>query len=248
MPAAAGIDAHVHTPADSARLDEECAQADSVSDTVLVNVPDITLLLAEYLSIQGFGVTTAGSGAEALERLDVDQPDAILLDVRMPGMDGIETLRQIRARGTAARVLMVSANDDMVLAKLAMDLGAFDYLLKPVDFGYLSRALEQITSRPAPSSQSPTSAPEAHTVSCYELALEICRLARAMRPEGSACRRSSARTRARALAGRSYTMVPRTVRPPGAGPIHMRVMRRRSELPGCDRRRGATTWPGPGRG
>lgn len=147
--------------------------------------PAITEVLSEYLSIQGFAVTSAESGVEALARLDVDCPDAILLDVRIPGMDGIETLRRIMARGTDARVLMLSANDDVDLAKEAIALGAFDYLLKPVDFGYLSRVLEQMTHRPASGPKvtglaAALSPPDDEPVSCYDLALEVCRVARDM--------------------------------------------------------------------
>jgi len=166
----------------------EAADATCRAKVLIVDdEPEITEMLGEYLSIQGFAVTAANSGGEALMRLEIDRPDAILLDVRMPTMDGIETLKRIQAKDTGARVLMVSANDDVDVAKAAIGLGAFDYLLKPVDFGYLSRALEQVTRPPAsrPTARGLASvqdAPDEEPVSCYDLALEICRVARDMGP------------------------------------------------------------------
>src|SRR5712692_4546996 len=130
----------------------ESGTVDAERGKVLVvdDEPAVVELIGEYLNIQGFAVVGAGSGLEALARLEADRPDAVLLDVRMPGMDGIETLKRIVAKKTGARVLMCSANDDLMLAKEAIALGAFDYILKPIDFGYLSRALDQMTRREAP--------------------------------------------------------------------------------------------------
>jgi len=143
-------------------------------------------LFEDYLRIQGFDVVTASSGTEALARLEGDHPDVILLDVRMPEMDGIETLKRILARSPGVGVLMVSGNDDVILAKEAIALGAFDYILKPIDFGYLDRVLEKMTRIAAPvvpvGGAAIVTNSDSGPMSPYDLALEVCRVTRAMSP------------------------------------------------------------------
>jgi CheY-like chemotaxis protein len=65
----------------------------------------------------------------------------VLLDIRMPGMDGVQVLREIRARASALPVVMVTANENVALARLTLKLGAFDYVSKPFDFAHLDRAV-----------------------------------------------------------------------------------------------------------
>ena len=148
--------------------------------------PAIRELFEDYLRIQGFDVVTASSGMEALARLEGYSPDVILLDVRMPEMDGIETLKRIVARSPGVGVLMVSGNDDLILAKEAIALGAFDFILKPIDFGYVDRTLEKMTRIDAPVDPAGGAATvtnsESGPVLLYDLALEMCRITRAMSP------------------------------------------------------------------
>ena len=147
----------------------------------------IVALLEDYLRIQGFDVVTANSGTEALARLEEGRPDVILLDMRMPEMDGIETLKRIVARVPGVGVLMISGNDDLLLAKEAIALGAFDYILKPIDFGYLDRALEKMACLDAPAVPAGAEAiglsTDPRPVSPYDLSLEVCRMTRAMSRE-----------------------------------------------------------------
>jgi len=144
----------------------------------------IVALLEDYLRIQGFDVAAASSGKEALARLADVQPDVVLLDMRMPEMDGIETLKRIVARRPDVSVLMISGNDDLLLAKEAIALGAFDYILKPIDFGYLTRALEKLAGRDAAECPAGTQVvgggADLGATSPYDLSLEVCRMARAM--------------------------------------------------------------------
>jgi DNA-binding response OmpR family regulator len=111
---------------------------------VIDDEPSIVELFTDYLNGQGFDVISAGGGEEGLDRLRLDSPDIVLLDMRMPGLDGLETLRRIRKVNLRVPVLMVSGNDDLAAAKEAIALGAFDYTLKPVDFNYLARALDKM--------------------------------------------------------------------------------------------------------
>lgn len=160
--------------------------------TVLVidDEPAIVDLFSEYLSEQGFGVVTAAGGEEGLARLAADKPDVVFLDMRMPQMDGLETLKQIRAVNMRVPVLMISANDDVTAAKDAIRLGAFDYTLKPVDFDYLSRALDKMLASVAPSSGGGVGGASSDASSpyglLYDLALGVFRVTRAMPPSAGA--------------------------------------------------------------
>ena len=98
-------------------------------------------VLSEYFTEQGYSVENAGGGEEALALVQRSTPDLVLLDVRMPGIDGVETLRRIREIAPDVSVIMVTANEDVGLARETLKLGALDYVAKPFDFVYLERAI-----------------------------------------------------------------------------------------------------------
>jgi DNA-binding NtrC family response regulator len=84
----------------------------------------------------------AGSGEEALAHLASRPADVVVLDVRMPGMDGIETLRQIKELAPLTEVIMLTGHASLEVAREGMEIGAFDYLMKPVDIDELLYKLE----------------------------------------------------------------------------------------------------------
>lgn len=94
------------------------------------------------LAHRGMSMSTAASGGEALEALAAEPFDVILLDIKMPGMDGIKTLGEIRRQYPEVAVIMLTAhvNADIVISSLAM--GAFDYLQKPADMDDLIDKIE----------------------------------------------------------------------------------------------------------
>jgi len=98
-------------------------------------------VLSEYFTTQGYTVDAASNGTEALAAVKRARPDLVLLDVRMPGLDGVEVLRRIREVEGDITVIMVTANEDVALARETLKLGAFDYVAKPFDFSYLDRAV-----------------------------------------------------------------------------------------------------------
>jgi DNA-binding response OmpR family regulator len=98
-------------------------------------------VLSEYFTEQGYAVGTAESGREALKVLESFRPDLVLLDVRMPGIDGVETLRRLREVAPAVSVIMVTANEDVALARDTLKIGALDYVSKPFDFAYLEQSV-----------------------------------------------------------------------------------------------------------
>lgn len=102
--------------------------------------------LAEFLDLEGFECVGAENGSEGLSFLEKDVFDAVLLDLRMPGLSGLEVLQKIRERGLGAVVIIMSAHGEIEDAVAAMKSGADDYLVKPFDptelVLRLSRALD----------------------------------------------------------------------------------------------------------
>jgi DNA-binding NtrC family response regulator len=83
-----------------------------------------------------------GSGEKALIFLSHQSTDVVVLDVRMPGMDGIETLRKIKKQFPLTEVIMLTGHASLEAAREGLELGAFDYLMKPVDIDELLYKLE----------------------------------------------------------------------------------------------------------
>jgi two-component system, OmpR family, response regulator len=104
----------------------------SPSGTVLVvdDDPHIRDVLRFALAKAGFDVVEAGDGAEALERFESVRPDALVLDVLMPGSDGIEVCRRLRARSDVP-IVFLSSRDDEVDRIVGLELGGDDYVTKP---------------------------------------------------------------------------------------------------------------------
>jgi DNA-binding response OmpR family regulator len=150
--------------------------------------PPVLDVLSEYFATQGFAVETASSGAEALSAVKRERPHLVLLDVRMPGMDGVEVLRRLREDEHDIAVIMVTANEDVALARETLKLGAFDYVAKPFDFRYLDRAVAAGLVRAGGVAPSPPPAPAPASASApaddpwKRLAVAVFRGVRAMTP------------------------------------------------------------------
>ena len=93
--------------------------------------PSVREALGLVLDLNGFGVSTATDGAEAIRTLSVDRPDAVILDVLMPGLDGLEVCRRMRATGDRTPVLMLTARAEVSERVAGLEAGADDYLVKP---------------------------------------------------------------------------------------------------------------------
>jgi DNA-binding NtrC family response regulator len=105
--------------------------------------PLIRKTLTSHLAKKGFEVTTAEGGDEGLSRFAETCPDLVLLDIRLPDTDGLEVLRRIKERGTKTSVVMMTAFDDMQSTVMAIKLGAFEYLVKPLNFIDLDLTMEK---------------------------------------------------------------------------------------------------------
>ncbi len=103
---------------------------------------------AEYLRRTGFSVDLAHTGAAALSALRLNPYDAVILDIRLPDMDGFALCRTLRSMGSSARVLMATARDAIEDRVLGLDLGADDYLVKPYALAELAARVRALLRRP----------------------------------------------------------------------------------------------------
>jgi DNA-binding NtrC family response regulator len=94
--------------------------------------------LAEELRDRDYEVETALTGEEAIEKIKENRPHLMLLDITMPGMNGIETLKKAKEIDPRLAVVMVTAVAEEDIARDAMKMGAHDYIRKPVDLNYLN--------------------------------------------------------------------------------------------------------------
>jgi two-component system response regulator MprA len=109
---------------------------------VVEDDPAVRDALRRALELEGYGVELAGDGEEALRRLDGREvePDALVLDVLMPKVDGLEVCRRLRRSGDRTPILMLTARDQVADRVAGLDAGADDYLVKPF-------ALEELLAR-----------------------------------------------------------------------------------------------------
>jgi two-component system response regulator MprA len=107
--------------------------------------------LRRTLRLAGYEVETAASGEQGLACLHERPPDAVVLDIGMPGVDGLEACRRIRAQGDRTPVLMLTARDAVEDRIDGLDAGADDYLVKPFDVGELKARIRALLRRVNPS-------------------------------------------------------------------------------------------------
>jgi len=120
-------------------------------ETKLLLVDDEEAFVAameKRLNMRNMTTTAAYTGAEGLKKLDDDPDiDVVLLDVKMPGMDGIATLREIKNRHPMTEVIMLTGHATVESAIEGMKLGAFDYLMKPCDMDELVAKVEEAKTK-----------------------------------------------------------------------------------------------------
>ncbi|MBI4402425.1 MAG: response regulator [Nitrospirae bacterium] len=118
------------------------ALAETAKEVLILVVddePQIRDILTQYLTLQGFRVRTARNGPETLQSVEQERPELIILDIYMPGMNGVEVLRQLRdKKNYMGGVIMLTASQDQALLKKAWALGSINVLGKPVDLARLS--------------------------------------------------------------------------------------------------------------
>jgi two-component system response regulator AtoC len=114
--------------------------------TLLVADDDASIrsLLKQLLSDEGFAVLEASTGTEVVEKVKESSPDLVIMDVRMPELDGIEALSRIKASNPKTSVLIMTAFGSSNAAIRAMELGAFDYITKPFELDKISHSVKRV--------------------------------------------------------------------------------------------------------
>ena len=118
----------------------------SLSLLVVEDEQDISLMLQDRLTFLGFYVTLAKNGADGIALLEVLAVDGILLDIQMPVMDGLTMLEHVRERYPSMPVIVMSADVNKDKLIQAMERGANDFLLKPIDVDLLAKKCSLIFS------------------------------------------------------------------------------------------------------
>jgi len=108
---------------------------------------DFVEMFSLRLSESGEKVFTAHSGQECLEKLARENIDVVVLDIKMPGMGGVETLKEIKKRYPIVEVILLTGHGTIDTAVEGMKLGAYDYMLKPADTKEMTKKLEGARKR-----------------------------------------------------------------------------------------------------
>jgi len=114
---------------------------------VIDDDPAMTSLLKRGLSYESYRVTTAASGKEGLELARENPPDLVILDVMMPGIDGLEVCRRLRAADSSLPILTLTARDGTADQVLGLETGADDYVVKPFTFEVLLARIRALLRR-----------------------------------------------------------------------------------------------------
>jgi len=115
---------------------------------VVDDEPDIVEIIMADLTDRGYRAFGATNGADTIIINAKENPDLIILDLRMPGMDGIETLRQIREKDDKVRVIILTGVGSPDIVKDVADLDVSEYLRKPIDSDQLFQAIKDGLVRP----------------------------------------------------------------------------------------------------
>lgn len=134
--------------------------------------PALRQMVGDHLEERGYEVAEAASGDELLRLMDKRKPDLVILDVRMPGKDGLQTLRELRQRSNVP-VTMLTAAGEVFDKVLGLELGADDYLVKPVDIRELEARIRAALRRHHTEESSQPSPDDPGTVRFGECRLDL---------------------------------------------------------------------------
>jgi DNA-binding NtrC family response regulator len=123
-------------------VSEEVMKVDTFNVLLVDDEVEFLETLVKRLKRRNLAATGVNSGEAALERLSQEAADVVVLDVKMPGMDGLTALREIKKRFPLVEVIMLTGHASMEVAIEGMEQGAFDYLMKPMDIDELLYKLQ----------------------------------------------------------------------------------------------------------
>lgn len=140
---------------------------------VVEDEPDLARLVASYLDRDGFDVTVTGDGAAAVDLARRTDPDVMVLDLGLPGLDGVEVCRRLR-EFSDAYVVMLTARAEEVDTLIGLSVGADDYLTKPFSPRELSARIQTLIRRPRVGLGGPRATPPTSTVRVFgDLEIEV---------------------------------------------------------------------------
>jgi DNA-binding response OmpR family regulator len=120
---------------------------DNAKETIKVLIADdeyeFSSTLQTRLNLRNFHTTMVNSGEAALKAVDEEKPDVLLLDLKMPDLDGLEVLARLREANTDIKVIILTGHGSFEVGREGMELGAFDYIMKPVDLKVLIAKIEE---------------------------------------------------------------------------------------------------------
>ena len=120
------------------------ARVDMEKILVVDDEPLACEFLKKFLGKQGYEISMATTGEQALELIQAERLHLVLLDIRMPGMNGMEVMRRAKAIDPALGFIMVTAIRDDHIGRKALSEGAYDYITKPVDIEYLKTSMSLV--------------------------------------------------------------------------------------------------------
>ena len=118
--------------------------ADKINILVVDDEDSLRMLLSSELSSRGYNVDEADGGTIALEALNKNRYDLVVLDIRMPDIDGLTVLKEIRKNNLARKVIMLTGVDELKIAKESLQFGADDFMTKPYDFRNLLACIDRV--------------------------------------------------------------------------------------------------------
>jgi DNA-binding response OmpR family regulator len=117
---------------------------DQVRMLVVEDEDSLRSLLKSELETYGFSVDDADGGSRAMTLLNNNHYDVVILDIRMPDIDGMEVLRNIRAENLAEKVIMLTGVNELKIARDSLEMGANDFLTKPYEFKKLLECINRV--------------------------------------------------------------------------------------------------------
>src|SRR2546423_10459276 len=150
--------------AKSGNREEDVASIASARKPTLLVVEDdenISTAISEYFSRAGYNVKTAEDGLAGVQSALNEHPDAIVLDLMLPKMDGLAVCRELREKAPYIPILMLTAKDDVVDKVLGLEMGADDYITKPFSLRELEARIKSVLRRVAVGARSESATDEA---------------------------------------------------------------------------------------
>lgn len=127
-------------PAGSGRIEEK---QEKIKLLIVDDEQEFAATLLARLKLRNFEVTTVANGRDAIAAVEEEMPDVMVLDLKMPDLDGLEVLAQLRRKYKHLKVIILTGHGSFEAGREGMELGAIDYLMKPVDLNKLIEVVNE---------------------------------------------------------------------------------------------------------